>query len=557
MNKVTYDSQFSRVFHSFELNEVKFQILLDKATTLRDFKNEISQKVNNDLPKYTRMSKFDFLKHFNCQISGVSGQDIQHAIVNVYTAYENRFNQINTKVTFRTVKTWKTIFYKRNTPNHNKGDLKEIKITLNPASDLQSCLKFLIRFNDGDDVLSFVKDKLSVNEFSSDGHKEFYKMVEEKLLKFGQSRLLDLAISKRDKFTKRYPNPIEFTSLSFNSINRGKTVILNYNKNFGSKINAFINLGTFGEKRGTRLEIPVKYSKNHHGDIKLFQKGHNTSYTICLNEKTRAVRIILSYAGEREVFIDGDSPVGVDVNVKHNMFSCSNGDTIDYDREMIREYAKFQRRIDLKNQRKKKMKQSPGLSKKDQVTYNNWKVRINDMLERKVVELIQTAKASGFNHIVLEDLESMGRSFVKMNDFEGFKYSRFMHLLGIPALKSRVRSICAKHGVQCTFVHPHYTSQQCPECGYISRENRACQEEFKCCKCGHGDNADHNAAINILRRVSIDVLCSKLLKQTRVQELVPRRLKKEKIFEVLESYDYQAEKLKTACGNVTTCYSFR
>ena len=42
-----------------------------------------------------------------------------------------------------------------------------------------------------------------------------------------------------------------------------------------------------------------------------------------------------------------------------------------------------------------------------------------------------------------------------------------------------------------------YTSQRCFRCGHTSAENRKSQAVFSCMKCGHNDNADHNAALNI------------------------------------------------------------
>ena len=48
------------------------------------------------------------------------------------------------------------------------------------------------------------------------------------------------------------------------------------------------------------------------------------------------------------------------------------------------------------------------------------------------------------------------------------------------------------------YVKPHYTSQRCSDCGHISPENRKSQETFRCVRCGHSENADMNAAKNIL-----------------------------------------------------------
>lgn len=47
-------------------------------------------------------------------------------------------------------------------------------------------------------------------------------------------------------------------------------------------------------------------------------------------------------------------------------------------------------------------------------------------------------------------------------------------------------------------VPPQYTSQTCNHCGCVDKQNRPSQAVFKCVACGHEDDADHNAALNIL-----------------------------------------------------------
>ena len=47
-------------------------------------------------------------------------------------------------------------------------------------------------------------------------------------------------------------------------------------------------------------------------------------------------------------------------------------------------------------------------------------------------------------------------------------------------------------------VKPRYTSQRCSCCGHTAKENRASQDVFRCQECGHEENADVNAAKNIL-----------------------------------------------------------
>ncbi len=58
----------------------------------------------------------------------------------------------------------------------------------------------------------------------------------------------------------------------------------------------------------------------------------------------------------------------------------------------------------------------------------------------------------------------------------------------------------AERGGALQLVDPAYTSQTCSACGAIDSESRKSQARFNCRHCGFAANADHNAAVNILRR---------------------------------------------------------
>ena len=57
---------------------------------------------------------------------------------------------------------------------------------------------------------------------------------------------------------------------------------------------------------------------------------------------------------------------------------------------------------------------------------------------------------------------------------------------------------CLSYKAQVEKVPAHYTSQTCNQCGSVDKANRVSQSIFKCRYCGHEDNADVNAALNIL-----------------------------------------------------------
>ena len=58
-------------------------------------------------------------------------------------------------------------------------------------------------------------------------------------------------------------------------------------------------------------------------------------------------------------------------------------------------------------------------------------------------------------------------------------------------------------------VPPQHTSQKCSKCGYVDSDNRPSQAVFQCQACGHTENADTNAAKNILREGLSRLACPK------------------------------------------------
>jgi len=58
---------------------------------------------------------------------------------------------------------------------------------------------------------------------------------------------------------------------------------------------------------------------------------------------------------------------------------------------------------------------------------------------------------------------------------------------------------CQENRVHLVTVEPAYTSQTCPSCGKVSRNNRKA-EKFKCIDCMYSQDADTVGALNILTK---------------------------------------------------------
>jgi transposase len=352
---------------------------------------------------------------------------------------------------------------------------------------------------------------------------------------------MNLALQKRSSVITKYSEkPIEFKSLSVSGRCR-KTKIIDYNSKFGSVINSFISLSGLGRKS---FDIPVKFNKDWHGDIKnYYKKNPDYEYTLTFNEKEHQVNIHLCKDGERYIPQAGNSVVGIDVNCKHNLFALSNETTYDYDRKLVNDFCKLSLEID-----KLKENKSYTIGKRKQ-----WKL---DTLKRKMIHSEQHMIATmckelhnqGINHIVMEDLDNgFGKCYVKDTDNEDINYNRKMKFLGLSSLKQEVEHIARKYDIAVSTVHSSYTSKMCPICGCIEDENRPNQETFSCVECGYERNADFNAANNIKNRVVLTVLRDKLLKKLDNGAYEPRKLQRDKVKEVLLSFRSNLQKVGSEC----------
>ena len=78
--------------------------------------------------------------------------------------------------------------------------------------------------------------------------------------------------------------------------------------------------------------------------------------------------------------------------------------------------------------------------------------------------------------------------------------NREMLRIGFYSFKLRLLQKLQSRNKVLVLVNPKFTSQTCNKCGYKDKDNRKSQSNFTCIQCGHTDNADVNAALNIRDR---------------------------------------------------------
>ena len=109
--------------------------------------------------------------------------------------------------------------------------------------------------------------------------------------------------------------------------------------------------------------------------------------------------------------------------------------------------------------------------------------------------LTQYSEKVGARVVVFEDLSNIREASLKKGKNLREKVCRWPYA----SLQFKAGYKLAEKGIETEIVDPAYTSQGCPRCGHIARENRV-GLQFQCVACGHRGDADLNASINIRGR---------------------------------------------------------
>jgi len=176
----------------------------------------------------------------------------------------------------------------------------------------------------------------------------------------------------------------------------------------------------------------------------------------------------------------------------NNLFATNIGEL--YGRGFSKLLKKYDEIISnlAKNRQKQKLKT---LSRKYKKLINKIKSYLKNEINRVINKIILNNKPK---EIIVESLNFTSPKLSK-------KLNRMISNFGKKIIEEKLISIEEEYGIIITKVNPAYTSQECSNCGYISKKNRKSQATFICGFCGKNQNADINASKNILARSSSDL----------------------------------------------------
>ena len=360
-----------------------------------------------------------------------------------------------------------------------------------------------------------------------------YKKWMELITKFSYERILTLCVKKYLNVLNRKVTFKKLTITHQNTISSLKTQIGLVNL---KKFNAFLN---FNIPKQGEIALLFRYNQNYHmdlkdlmisntnktSDLKKYPTGYKqTQFKFIINVDTLYNQINIYYVLEKTsknsaIYTKFDSEsiqnynncIGVDVNIKNNILALSDGKTFKANKSLIKKCIRFdnarkrcQKNKDLNHNPKPYGKEMLYRQKKNN-RRSKW------YLEQLVNGFLDYCQEKGYNHIVMENLNlKENKSEAKNKD--GINYNRVASLLRLNNIKHVIKRLANKRDIAVSWVNPKYTSQQCPICGHINKDNRITQEVFCCENCFHNNNADINAAINIKNRMFIKEYKSLLMK---------------------------------------------
>ncbi len=239
-----------------------------------------------------------------------------------------------------------------------------------------------------------------------------------------------------------------------------------------TSFDGFIILSSLGNK--LVIKIPLKKHKHFNS---LLSRG-----TLKGGVRISSQSITFMFEIETKEKRSSGTIIGIDVG-HCNVISCSNGVQSQKNKDG-HDLTTINKIMSRKVKGSKAFKQT----QVHRSNYINW--------------TINQLNLSNVKEVKLEDIKNLRK---------GKKSSRLLSHWTYTEIFDKLESYCLDAGVQIKKVSPTYTSQRCSVCGWTRKTNRK-GKQFKCTSCGHSQDADLNASLNI----SFDL--APIKKQERLQQ---------------------------------------
>ena len=488
---------------SRRLNKNKLDLLKKIDEEAKNLKNQMSLFCHAHIFELLSNPKFyQNYKLFKSEfLSAWEREDIFGRIILFYkVAFARKIKNLDLKIQ----KEIKIEKYQKDSKHHKKGDLKSFKV-IRKWTSLGKLVKYLV----------FCSEKVKLSD-------ELQSLYDHYRSKGFEDRIKRLIENIRTRLKSKI-KLIEFKTGSYEKSFSGGCGNKNGNQSMRSgfvydETNSLHKYWFKYKTSQSNIFIPIDVNEKYFNPLDI----RKAQFQI----KTFNNRVDIF--GTTEVddpdFQDFIKCEGLDLNVKHNFCVLSDGKEFDYNRKYLKDFCDELKKLDkigLQNINEGQRKHLEKLIKRNEAYFK-------DLIH----DIIQYFVENNITDVVMEDLGNFGKSFLK-DDELGIKFSRLVKLLRLSNISTWMKEQAEKHGIRIHLTSPCYSSQQCPVCGHIDKENRKTQEHFECIQCHHQNNADLNASINLRKRFTSDVLKENLHDQDQFGRLIPKKLRKETIKRIL------------------------
>ena len=313
---------------------------------------------------------------------------------------------------------------------------------------------------------------------------------------------LDTALRDLDQAFKRFFDGLKKGTgegfPSFRSADRNNSISFKaWQRKKVGEVSVSKPIVVFGQDSVTLPKLGrVKYKRH--------RKFYGDPKTVEVIREGQEFSVVLVTKHEFKVIKHKGAAIGLDLGVKLPV-CLSNGESIapDIGLEALEQKArKVQKRLSWAkrgSQRRKQTKQHLADIKRKQARRRTARTHV-----------ITTELTRRFSYVAIEDLKLKNMTGSAKGDAEtpGKKVKQKAGLnrailnVSMYKIREQLEYKSEKSGSTVKAVDPKYTSQTCFKCGHKSAGNRKKQDQFVCEKCNHQDNADVNAAKNILKRAN-------------------------------------------------------
>ena len=273
-----------------------------------------------------------------------------------------------------------------------------------------------------------------------------------------------------------------------------------------------------------RIEVPLNTSTRSIYRLEHYKSSSCVSYTI---RDDGSIKVVVPIKKDIESSKEITSYNGVDTGMS-DAFHTSDDvvfgsfiENIDFYKKKVEpalaEINKLKKKkVFLKKQlrlRKNELTETQIKQYRDKIDHIEKNIRQNK-ISKKYLNKYHNETEKIINQVCNEYIKSLNQDKsimtvlekLDIKEFDKSKHDNSMYSIWVRGqLQKRVMEKLNWNGYQFMEVEPAFTSQTCPKCGYLDKENRN-GKEFKCLCCGYEDDSDHVGALNIKSRATDEEL---------------------------------------------------